>query len=163
MLQHFINVGTSQGRQGIASFDPVSYRNAYPDLRAAFGIDWEKYYTHFMTSGVFEGRVGTGFSDYMVGGQTTYEGIDYAAVFNPGYYAAHNQDIFAAYGFNEDKLFEHFVLSGMAEGRRANPEFDVNAYMTHHPDLQAAFGADLKSYYMHYVTYGQAEGRTAVN
>lgn len=163
MLQHFINVGALQGRQGCPSFDPVSYRNAYPDLRAAFGIDWEKYYTHYMTSGVYEGRVGIGFSDYMVGGLTTYKGIDYAAVYNPGFYAAHNQDLFAAFGFDEKKLLEHFVLSGMAEGRRATPEFDVNAYMTHNPDLLAAFGTDLKSYYMHYVTYGQAEGRTAVD
>lgn len=161
MLQHFIKYGIPQARQGNAFFNPVSYRNTYPDLRATFGTNWEKYYTHYMTRGIYEGRVGIGYQDYIIGGLTTYKGVDYAAVYNPGFYAAANPDVFAAYGFDEQKLISHFVNNGMKEGRRGIASFNINVYMANYPDLVAAFGTDKKAYYKHYMSSGLAEGRIA--
>ena len=37
LFQHFLNYGMSEGRQASAEFNVKSYRNAYADLRQAFG------------------------------------------------------------------------------------------------------------------------------
>ena len=164
MLQHFINTGMPQGRCGSPLFNPVSYRNAYPDLRKAFKTDWKSYYTHYMTSGIREGRVGTGFEDNMLGGLTTYQDVDYSAVYNPGYYAAHNPDLVAAYGYDETALIKHFVNCGIKEGRQACANFDVSSYIAHNPDLVAVFGENNNlAYFKHYINNGQKEGRIAID
>ena len=46
-LQHFVNYGMKEGRQGIGSFNVHSYRNQYADLRAAFDDDLKKYFLHY--------------------------------------------------------------------------------------------------------------------
>lgn len=164
MLQHFINIGMPQGRCGSPLFNPVSYRNAYPDLRNTFKTDWKSYYTHYMTGGIWEGRVGTGFEDNMLGGLTTYKDVDYSAVYNPGYYAAHNPDLVAAYGYDESALIKHFVNCGIKEGRQACANFNVSSYIAHNPDLVAAFGENNNlAYIKHYINNGQKEGRVAVD
>ncbi len=38
-------------------------------------------------------------------------------VFDPDYYAAHNVDVYAAYGLDTDKLYEHYKEYGQKEGR----------------------------------------------
>lgn len=83
----------------------------------------------------------------------------YEAVFDSAYYLEHNPDLQAAIGDNSNSLFNHFLTSGMAEGRQGNEEFNVRYYKEKYPDLQAAFGEDLPSYYLHYATIGKAEGR----
>ena len=87
---------------------------------------------------------------------------DYSAVFDADYYYNTYADLKAAIGNNPKKLLQHFVNSGMQEGRRGNAEFDVYAYMENNPDLVQVFGTDdLTSYYLHYISYGKKEGRTA--
>lgn len=83
----------------------------------------------------------------------------YSSIFNAEYYAAKYPDLAAAFGSNEAALFNHFLTSGMAEGRQGSAEFDVNFYRAAYPDLQAVFGDDLVAYYNHYMTCGKAEGR----
>ncbi len=56
MLNHFVNAGIAEGRQGSAEFDVNVYMTKYPDLRAAFGNDITSYYVHYMTVGKAEGR-----------------------------------------------------------------------------------------------------------
>ncbi|MCR5249976.1 MAG: hypothetical protein K6E50_05160 [Lachnospiraceae bacterium] len=55
-LQHFVQHGMSEGRQGSENFDPIAYKNNYADLRRAYGDDWRQYYIHFMNFGYDEGR-----------------------------------------------------------------------------------------------------------
>ena len=52
----------------------------------------------------------------------------------------------AAFGYDAQKLFNHFVSSGIYEGRSGCANFNVAIYRANYPDLQAAFGNDLASY-----------------
>lgn len=65
------------------------------------------------------------------------------------------------YGDNEWKYLEHFVNSGMKEGRQASEEFNLEAYKASNPDLVGALGDNNQSYYEHYIASGKAEGRKA--
>lgn len=88
-------------------------------------------------------------------------GIDYSLVFDPIYYADKYADLKAAFGTDRNRLFDHFIIYGMKEGRQAAEGFNVTAYKNRYADLQKAFGADLPSYYRHYIQYGYREKRTA--
>lgn len=77
-------------------------------------------------------------------------GIDYAHVFDPAFYAAANPDIAALYGTDASLLFQHFLTSGMAEGRRGNEEFQVQVYKAANPQIAALFGENLPQYYLYY-------------
>ena len=52
-----------------------------------------------------------------------------AYVFDAKYYADNNADLKKAYGYDETKLYWHFVNFGIEEGRCASPFFDVKFYM----------------------------------
>lgn len=56
LLNHFINHGMNECRQGIDTFDVVIYRARYADLLAAFGEDFPAYYRHYIQFGHAEGR-----------------------------------------------------------------------------------------------------------
>ena len=90
---------------------------------------------------------------------TVLDGVDYAAVYDYDYYYSHYSDLRNTYGSDETALLRHFVLHGMAEGRRASDDFDVTSYRNQYADLRRAFGSDLKRYYLHYINNGKAEGR----
>lgn len=90
---------------------------------------------------------------------TWYKGVNYKAVYNPGYYMTHNSDVAKACGGSSDALLKHFIDNGMKEGRIASSSFDVHSYKNQYVDLRNEYGKDLKSYYMHYIRNGQAEGR----
>ena len=82
-------------------------------------------------------------------------------VYDAEYYYNHNEDLASWLGFDEVQLFNHFVNHGMAEGRPASENFDLNAYKENNPDLVDGFGGDNVGYYMHYINAGYAEGRIA--
>lgn len=56
LLNHFVNNGMKERRQGCDSFNVEVYRNRYHDLQTAFGDDWVAYYKHYCTNGKAEGR-----------------------------------------------------------------------------------------------------------
>lgn len=97
----------------------------------------------------------TGIANYF--GLTATGG--YSAVFDATYYADHNADLKAAFGYDASALLSHFQNYGMSEGRRGNEAFDVYSYRNAYVDLRQVFGNDLKQYYMHYIQYGQYENR----
>ena len=163
ILKHFINYGMKEGRQGCENFDVTSYYNEYPDLRVAYGSDLKKYYEHYIKYGQNEGRHSTGCSS-LKGYVTTYNGVDYSAVYDGIYYAKNNSDVtnWASFGpglVSDAKLIQHFVNYGMNEGRQGCEKFDVMSYYNEYSDLRATYGNDLKKYYEHYINYGQKEGR----
>lgn len=86
----------------------------------------------------------------------------YQAVYNYQDYLNCNPDLAAQYGANQKALFEHFVTSGMKEGRQGSAGFNLNAYKANNPDLVAVFGDDNVKYYKHYISQGRAEDRVAV-
>ena len=88
-------------------------------------------------------------------------GINYAPVFDPTYYADHNDDVKDVCGNNASSLLKHFVVFGMAEGRQAKETFNVQFYKANYKDLRTKFGNNLKLYYQHYVMIGLNENRTA--
>lgn len=85
----------------------------------------------------------------------------YQAVYNYQDYLTYNPDLAALYGADQKKLFDHFVTSGMKEGRRGSSGFDLNTYKANNPELVAMFGDDNVKYYEHYIANGKAEGRIA--
>lgn len=158
-IEHFVNYGMSEGRQAIEQFNVISYRKRYGDLRNAFRNDTKAYYLHYNSYGKDEGRIATG--DVEIGGQTVYNGIDYAGVYDYNYYVNKYRDIYNAYGIDDEAVLEHFVKYGMAEGRQGKEQFNVNVYYNNYDDLRNTFGNDWKLYYLHYINYGISEGRKA--
>ena len=146
-----------------------SYYNEYPDLRAAYGTDLARYYEHYMSYGKSEGRHATGCSK-IKGLRTSAGGVDYALVYDPGYYLSRNDDVEKAYTkvsgcgvtmLDDGAVLRHFIRYGMAEGRRGSEAFDVQSYYNEYPDLRLAYGTGLPKYYSHYLRYGKKEGRHA--
>lgn len=84
---------------------------------------------------------------------------DYKLVFDSAFYYNNNPDLQSAIGNDEQKLLEHFVSNGMAEGRKGSDGFDVMIYKDNNSDLAAAYGNDLKKYYEHYINSGYVEDR----
>ncbi|MFR4381473.1 MAG: hypothetical protein ACLT3R_03790 [Roseburia sp.] len=160
-LAHFVNYGMTEGRRGAQNFDVASYRNAYADLRQAFGNDLKSYYLHYMNCGKREGRKPTGVT-LLQNPVTTYNGKDYAAVYNYDYYISKYSDLKKAFAGDDSAAIRHFVECGMAEGRQAGTDFILGVYKSNYSDLRAAFGNDNKSYYLHYIDCGKKEGRNAV-
>ena len=58
VLEHFVNCGMREGRQGSASFNVNVYRDRNGDLQQAFGDDLRSYYIHYLDNGLGEGRTG---------------------------------------------------------------------------------------------------------
>lgn len=80
-------------------------------------------------------------------------------VFDATYYADHNPDLYDAFGYDKDKLMNHFLTSGMKEGRIACETFNVSVYKEKNADLVSAYGDDLPAYYEHYMNCGHTENR----
>ena len=159
-IRHFVLNGMREGRQAKESFDVQSYKNANVDLRLAYGNDLTKYYQHYMRSGKNEGRKTTGVTTVQ-NAVSGYGGVNYSSVYNYNYYCAKNPDVKRAYGNDDIAVLQHFIRSGMAEGRQASEEFNVYVYQSRYPDVRAAYGNDLKAYYLHYMRSGKSEGRSA--
>ena len=160
VLKHFIDCGMDEGRRGSDSFNVRSYQLEYGDLRKAYGDDLKSYYLHYIRFGYNEHRHGTGCTS-LQDATTEYEDMDYSAIYDYEYYAAHNPDVIAAMGSDEEAVLMHFVKYGMEEGRRGNADFNVKSYKARYEDLQEAYGDDWKAYYLHYIKYGLEEGRTS--
>ena len=58
VLEHFVNNGMREGRQGNAEFNVHTYRSNYTDLQNAYGNNLQKYFMHYLNHGIREGRSG---------------------------------------------------------------------------------------------------------
>lgn len=160
LLNHFVNNGMAEGRQGSDEFSLKAYMERYSDLVLVFGDDNVAYYMHYINNGRAEGRNGKAEPAHPQ--QTEYSVSDYEAVFNTQFYADHNSDVVAVYGSSEAALLRHFVENGMREGRQGSAEFILSVYKAKNSDLIKVYGDANEAYYMHYINYGMAEGRPAV-
>ena len=90
---------------------------------------------------------------------TTYNGVNYAPVYNYSYYKQKYPDLQKAFGTDKNAYFKHFCQYGMNEARQASSAFNVKKYRQKYVDLQKAFGENWAEYYKHYCIYGKKEGR----
>ena len=83
---------------------------------------------------------------------------------SPAYYLNFYGDLLSAFGAgNYRTALDHFLFSGLHEGRRASPTFDVGYYLSIYPDLQQAFGpTNYPTAFDHWVLTGRSEGRRGV-
>lgn len=57
VINHWLNNGISEGREGSSVFDARYYLNKYADLKAAFGQNYKAAYNHYKTHGIKEKRI----------------------------------------------------------------------------------------------------------
>ncbi len=97
LLQHAVNSGIAEDRDVSPILDVAEYAT-YPDLKAAFGNDWNAYVDHYLQIGIKEGRT---------------KGVKFDLVD----YANKNADIKAAYGEDYVAIAKHYVNYGINENR----------------------------------------------
>lgn len=82
--------------------------------------------------------------------------------FDAQYYYDKYPDLQAAFGFDENALYKHYLIYGLKEGRSGSENFNCAVYKANYADLRKAYGNDYVAYCLHYETYGQAENREAL-
>ena len=80
----------------------------------------------------------------------------YRLVYNYSDYLAYNSDIRSKYRHDKDGAFQHFLKTGMAEGRQASKDFDPVSYRLEYKYVRKAYKDDWKQYYLHYIRTGYA-------
>lgn len=125
-----------------AEFSDAYYKSLYADVAAAVnsgrsgsGIE------HYLTNGLFEGRVGK-------------------LPFDENYYLSENPDVAAAIEtgrFSSGK--EHFILNGNLEGRDPVALFDTNYYLDQNSDVTASVAAGAITAFDHFLLHGNNENR----
>ena len=91
---------------------------------------------------------------------TTYNGVDYAGVYDYNYYLAKYPFVQQEVGTDPQAVLEHFVTKGMPYALQGIDSFNVQAYAKLNPELQAHFGEAWSNYYLHFITTGIVEGRS---
>ena len=162
--------GTLPQTGTLKTFNYTAYADRYEDVRRAFGYDQKALYNHYITYGIYEGRVAEFNSGKGASSQTgTLKTFNYTA------YADRYEDVKAAFGYDKKALYNHYITYGINEGRIAEfnsgkgassqtgtlKTFNYTAYADRYEDVKAAFGYDKKALYNHYITYGIKEGRIA--
>lgn len=131
LKEHWLNHGIKEGRASSTILDLGFYLANNPDLKAAYGTDYEKLYNHFVTSGYKEYRKSS-------------------ALFDGNYYTKKYSDL-ASFG---DEYLRHYVENGQAEGRRASLTFDPDYYWYIRPDVAVAWPNDYTMCARHYAGHG---------
>lgn len=80
-------------------------------------------------------------------------------LFDEHFYADTYPDLKAAFGYNRQALWKHFITYGLKENRNMNNLIDIAKYREEYADLDAAFGNNWDAYVDHFLTYGAKEGR----
>lgn len=162
-LDHFLSTGMKEGRQGNSSFDVNSYRMQYADLRQKYGDSLKDYYDHYIKEGYSQGRQATG-TTVLQNPVTELNGVDYSSVYDFNYYYNHYDDVKKKYSSNDDVgVLQHFVNTGMKEGRQANSSFDVSSFRMQHEPLRRIYGDNWPSYYTEYMRYGSVQDKQYIN
>ncbi len=132
LKNHWLNHGIKEGRASSTILDLGFYLANNPDLKEAFGTDYEKVYNHFITSGYKEHRKSS-------------------ALFDGSYYTEKYPEVASSFG---DEYLRHYVENGQAEGRRASLTFDPNYYWYIRPDVYEAWPDDYTMCARHYAGHG---------
>ena len=120
--------------------DPVinwlEYVASFNDIETAFGWDAKAARSHFLQTGVYEGRT------------VSFDSLEYVASYG---------DLLTAIGANRDLAMAHYLNLGRTEGREIT--FDPENYLNMNLDVRASVDGshDLATY--HYISFGYKEGR----
>jgi hypothetical protein len=127
---------------GLFVFDAKFYLDKHPDLKAAYGTNYQAATQHWLRHGLSEGRVGS-------------------SVFDAKFYLDKHPDLKAAYGTNYQAATQHWLKQGLpVEGRVGSPVFDAKFYLDKYPDLKAAYGTNYQAATQHWLRQGlPVEGR----
>lgn len=121
----------------VPSFDAMSYIASYPDLIAAYGLNTDLAFNHYVQWGYAAGRRPGGF-DAMS-------------------YLASHPELVAAYGIDEQAATAHYIQWGKAAGWGIT--FNPQSYMRANPDVAAAVNGNAKAAAVNYILWGRAGGR----
>ncbi|MBQ5711239.1 MAG: GBS Bsp-like repeat-containing protein [Oscillospiraceae bacterium] len=132
LKKHWKERGIKEGRPSSTILDLGFYRNNNPDLKEAFGDDWEAIYEHFITKGYQEHRKSS-------------------ALFDGSYYCKNYPDV--AENYKEQYLL-HYIDHGQAEGRRASLTYDPDYYLFIRPDVAQTWPNDYTMAARHYAGHG---------
>lgn len=125
-------------------FDAEYYAETYSDVEAVYGNDEAALFNHYMTYGIYEGRVCN-------------------EAFNVQSYRESYDDLEAAFGDDWKSYVDHYLNFGLVEGRDTGGMFDAVSYANRYPDLKEAFGYDVTALWAHYEQFGIKEGRIATS
>ncbi len=143
LFNHFVECGIKEGRAGSALFDVKYYVNSSADLKSTFGTDYKRAFQHFIDCGHKEGS-----RKY----SATLEALKPYIYDNQFYYEKY-ADLYKAFGKDYGKLFAHFMMNGIKEGRVANILFDITAYANDNADLKSAFNGKNFDAFKHFTRY----------
>lgn len=87
-----------------------------------------------------------------------YEEID-RIIFDANFYADANTDVRDIYGYDYDKLYQHWQEHGKKEGRSPSAIFDPGYYLANNSDVKDAVGNTYEGAYIHFEKYGYKEDR----
>jgi hypothetical protein len=132
LKKHWKERGIKEGRPSSTILDLGFYRNNNPDLKKAFGDDWEAIYNHFITKGYQEHRKSS-------------------ALFDGSYYCEKYPDVQENY---KEKYLLHYIDHGMREGRRASLTYDPDYYLFIRPDVAETWPDDYTMAAKHYAGHG---------
>lgn len=175
LLGHYIGCGIKEGRKPSQIFDPKYYLDTNADLKAAFGNNYEAAYDHFVTCGYNENRNSSqefNISEYkmkhtevssmsnvniysMIIQSSKIEGI----IFDYEYYADTYSDLKDIFGYDYEKLYNHYITCGIKEGRSPSQIFDPKYYLNANADLKAVYGENYEAAYKHFISNGYNEDR----
>lgn len=83
----------------------------------------------------------------------------YFGTFDAKFYADKYPDLKAAFGYNSDALWNHYIKYGLNEGRQGSAVFSIAYYKNKYSDLKSAFGDNNLAYVQHFAKYGIKEKR----
>jgi hypothetical protein len=132
LKKHWKERGIKEGRPSSTILDLGFYRNNNPDLKEAFGDDWEAIYEHFITKGYQEHRKSS-------------------ALFDGSYYCKNYPDVVENY---KEQYLLHYIDHGQAEGRRASLTYDPDYYLFIRPDVAQTWPNDYTMAARHYAGHG---------
>lgn len=101
LKQHCLSKGIKEGRASSPVFDLQFYLNNNPDLKEAFGTDYEAVYIHYITKGYKERR-------------------KTSALFDGAYYCDNNPDVAANY---KENFLLHYIDHPWRCGWKRHREF----------------------------------------
>ena len=140
-------------RSGVSDEDRMRLQATYPDVQmnwtTTYSIEagWRthpRYYAYraMWKNNSVEGEFATTINDYNV----TLMRQNRDLIFDPVYYVQMNPDVAAVVGTDPDKLFDHYMVYGIWEGKAASPYFDLATYINTHPGCVEAYGTYIPRY-----------------
>lgn len=99
--------------------------------------------------------------DAVVAGEMAAEEM-LQSIFSLEYYAEHNPDVVAVYGYNYDALYHHYIGCGIHEGRDVSPIVNLRLYRDCNSDLLDAYGDDWMGVLLHFTEKGINEVATGL-